>query len=217
LLRPTGRGCSCSASIRIIRPISEAHHERAPSGTRPRALISALLERLPAADLVLRRRIRIGVTGLARAGKTAFLTSLAANLLAAGNGRPVLPALTARLGGRRLRVTTTPAAASALPRFDARRHLDALIADPPRWPARTEAASLPANGCSTCRCCPPGSTTGRPRCCAGWSSRKRPRWRAGSSALPPRCRPGRLRTSSSPRPATTSTPAPCTGCATRWG
>ncbi len=91
---------------------------------------------------MLRRRIRIGVTGLARAGKTAFLTSLAANLLAAGNGRPVLPALTARLGGRRLRVTTTPAAASALPRFDARRHLDALIADPPRWPARTEAASL---------------------------------------------------------------------------
>jgi predicted YcjX-like family ATPase len=28
------------------------------------------------------RRLRIGVTGLARAGKTAFLTSVAANLLA---------------------------------------------------------------------------------------------------------------------------------------
>jgi predicted YcjX-like family ATPase len=50
--------------------------------------------------------------------------------------------LSQRLGGRRLHVATAPAAASNLPRFDIRAHLDALIADPPRWPARTEAVSL---------------------------------------------------------------------------
>ena len=37
-------------------------------------------------DYVLPRTVRVGVTGLARAGKTAFLTSLAANLLAHGAG-----------------------------------------------------------------------------------------------------------------------------------
>ena len=82
------------------------------------------------------------MTGLARSGKTALLTSIAANLLALGAGRPALPALAARLGGRRVRVATAPAAAAGLPRFDVSRHLAALVADPPRWPERTEAASL---------------------------------------------------------------------------
>ena len=40
--------------------------------------------------MLTRRTVRVGVTGLARAGKTAFLTSVAANLLALGAGRPVL-------------------------------------------------------------------------------------------------------------------------------
>ena len=43
----------------------------------------------------VRRTMRVGVTGLARAGKTALLTSIAANLLAAGAGLPALPALAA--------------------------------------------------------------------------------------------------------------------------
>jgi predicted YcjX-like family ATPase len=95
-----------------------------------------------AALLPLRRTVRIGVTGLAKAGKTALLTSLAANLLAAGSGLATLPALAARLGGRRLRVRLAPAGAEALPRFDHAAHLAALAADPPRWPARTDAVSL---------------------------------------------------------------------------
>ena len=89
-----------------------------------------------------RRTIRIGVTGLARAGKTAFLTSVAANLLALGAGRPVLPALTARLKGRAPTITLAPAGASPIPRFDQSAHLAALTRDPPAWPARTDAASL---------------------------------------------------------------------------
>jgi predicted YcjX-like family ATPase len=82
------------------------------------------------------------VTGLARAGKTAFLTSLAANLLAMGAGQQALPALASRLGGRRLSVALAETGASAVPRFDYGAHLDALAAEPAAWPARTGAVSL---------------------------------------------------------------------------
>jgi predicted YcjX-like family ATPase len=92
--------------------------------------------------LQLRSTIRIGITGLARAGKTALLTSLAANLLALSAGRPALPAVSDRLRGRRLLVSIAPAAASGIPRFDVASHVAALAADPPRWPARTTAVSL---------------------------------------------------------------------------
>jgi predicted YcjX-like family ATPase len=82
------------------------------------------------------------VTGLARAGKTAFLTSVAANLLALGTGRPALPKLMARLRGRLPGISVAPAGAAGLPRFDIAEHLAALAQDPPSWPARTDAASL---------------------------------------------------------------------------
>ncbi len=82
------------------------------------------------------------MTGLARAGKTAFLTSLSANLMALGAGRPVLPAVTARLAGRRLGVTLAAAGASGVPRFDYAAHLASLAQDPPAWPVPTSAASL---------------------------------------------------------------------------
>ena len=79
----------------------------------------------PAAALgwLTRRTVRVGVTGLARAGKTAFLTSVAANLLALGAGRPVLPALRRHLGARTVRVAPAPADASPVPRFDAPAHV----------------------------------------------------------------------------------------------
>ena len=67
--------------------------------------------------------LRIGVTGLSRAGKTAFLTSAAANLLAR-------------------RWALAPLGASDVPRFDQARHLARLAADPPDWPERTDAVSL---------------------------------------------------------------------------
>ena len=89
-----------------------------------------------------RQTVRVGVTGLARAGKTALLTSLAANLLAMGAGVPSLPLLATRLAGRRLRATLAPAGAASLPRFGVAAHLAALAADPPRWPERTSAVSL---------------------------------------------------------------------------
>ena len=97
--------------------------------------------RLPL-DVVAGRTVRIGVTGLARAGKTAFLTSVAANLLALGAGRPVLPAVVERLRGRVPRVAVAPGGVSSLPRFDVAGHLASLAQDPPTWPDRTDAASL---------------------------------------------------------------------------
>jgi uncharacterized protein len=96
-----------------------------------------------AADMLqLRTTMRIGITGLARAGKTALITSLAANLLALAAGRPALSAVADRLRGRRLSVSISPAGASDIPRFEVKPHTDALAVDPPRWPARTTAVSL---------------------------------------------------------------------------
>jgi predicted YcjX-like family ATPase len=93
-------------------------------------------------NLINDRPIKVAVTGLSRSGKTVFLTSLIANLLAMGTGRPTMPALRARidLGGKdRLRaIRLVPARASTTPRFDYAEKLAGLAAAQPRWPARTE-------------------------------------------------------------------------------
>jgi hypothetical protein len=88
--------------------------------------------------LIGRERVRLAVTGLSRAGKTVFLTSLVANLLAAGQGARTLPALEAAAGGRLRGARIVPAETQSTPRFDASGHLQALAADPPRWPERTD-------------------------------------------------------------------------------
>jgi predicted YcjX-like family ATPase len=107
--------------------------------------VAVALSAIPslAADMLQLRSIRrIGITGLARAGKTALISSLAANFLAMSAGRPALPAVVDRLRGRRLSVSISPAEASDIPRFEVKPHTDALAADPPCWPARTTAISL---------------------------------------------------------------------------
>jgi predicted YcjX-like family ATPase len=105
----------------------------------PLRLITDTATRTGEAALALagRERVRLAVTGLSRAGKTVFLTSLVANLVAAGAGRRTLPALEATTG--RLRgARTIPPGVEATPRFDAEAHLAALAAHPPEWPARTD-------------------------------------------------------------------------------
>ncbi|WP_431269354.1 YcjX family protein [Dankookia sp. P2] len=89
-------------------------------------------------SLIGQERIRLAVTGLTRAGKTVFLTSLLANLLAAGRGRRTLPMLEEAAGGRLRAVRPVPPGIEGLPRFNVAAHLAALAADPPAWPARTE-------------------------------------------------------------------------------
>lgn len=88
------------------------------------------------------RTVRLAVTGLSRAGKTVFLTSLVANLLAMGRDRRTLPAVQDALergGAGRLRgVRLVPAGAGTTPRFDHAAKLAELAADAPNWPARTD-------------------------------------------------------------------------------
>ena len=86
--------------------------------------------------------VRLAVTGLSRAGKTTFITSTIANLLAAGRGYPTLSALQRALdvdGINRLKsVRIVPPAASAVPFFDYPNKLAQLASDTPAWPFRTD-------------------------------------------------------------------------------
>ena len=81
--------------------------------------------------------LRLGVTGLAGAGKTVFITALVHNLAAGGR----LPFLAAQAEGRLLRAWLEPQPDDALPRFDYEAHCAALAANPPRWPESTRRIS----------------------------------------------------------------------------
>ncbi|MGV8985440.1 MAG: YcjX family protein [Cypionkella sp.] len=79
--------------------------------------------------------IRLGVTGLSRAGKTVFITNLVANLLERGR----MPQLSAR--DRIEAVYLQPQPDMTLPRFAYEDHLAAMTGDNPRWPQSTRAVS----------------------------------------------------------------------------
>ncbi len=81
--------------------------------------------------------IRLGVTGLSRAGKTVFITGLVANLLDRGR----MPQLKAQAEARIDSAYLQPQPDDTLPRFDYEAHLAALTGDNPRWPASTRAVS----------------------------------------------------------------------------
>ena len=81
--------------------------------------------------------IRLGVTGLARSGKTVFITALVHNLLAGGR----LPFFDAAADGRVLRAYLEPQPDDTLPRFEFEQHLADLTGDPPRWPESTRKIS----------------------------------------------------------------------------
>ena len=90
---------------------------------------SGLMRGLGLADPV----IRIGVTGLSRAGKTVFITSLVANLLDRGR----MPALRAAADGTIRAAWLQPQPDDTVPRFDFERHLAALTGPDPHWPEGT--------------------------------------------------------------------------------
>ena len=71
--------------------------------------------------------IRLGVTGLARAGKTVFITSLVANLLDRGR----MPQLLAAAEGRITAAYLQPQPDDTVPRFDYEAHLASLTAKTP--------------------------------------------------------------------------------------
>ena len=79
--------------------------------------------------------LRIGVTGLSRAGKTVFITSLIANLLDRSrmSGLKANPLITAAF--------LQPQPDDTLPRFAYEQHLQALRDTPPHWPESTSSLS----------------------------------------------------------------------------
>ena len=81
--------------------------------------------------------IRLGVTGLSRAGKTVFITSLVANLM----DRARMPGLRAASEGRIRSAFLQPQPDDTVPRFDFEGHLAALTGPDPRWPEGTRAVS----------------------------------------------------------------------------
>ena len=81
--------------------------------------------------------LKLGVTGLARSGKTVFITALVHNLIAGAR----LPFFDAAAQGRIARAYLEPQPDDVVPRFDYEEHLADLTADPPRWPESTRRIS----------------------------------------------------------------------------
>ncbi|PZO66960.1 MAG: hypothetical protein DI498_04180 [Paracoccus denitrificans] len=81
--------------------------------------------------------IRLGVTGLSRAGKTVFITSLVANLLDRGR----MPGLRAQADGSIKAAWLQPAPDDTVPRFDYENYLAAMTGPEPFWPEGTRHVS----------------------------------------------------------------------------
>jgi predicted YcjX-like family ATPase len=88
-------------------------------------------------ETFLEPSLRLGVTGLARAGKTVFITSLVANLM--NRGRMVQ--LSAARDGRIETAYLQPQPDDTVPRFDYVSPLAALTGADPHWPDSTRAVS----------------------------------------------------------------------------
>jgi predicted YcjX-like family ATPase len=80
--------------------------------------------------------VRLGVTGLARAGKTVFITALVHNLIHGGR----LPLFKSYAAGRVSGAALQPQPDDHVPRFDYERHVEALV-DERVWPESTRQIS----------------------------------------------------------------------------
>lgn len=92
-----------------------------------------------AADFALRLvtpSLRIGVTGLSRAGKTVFVTALVHNLVRGGR----LPLFEAAASGRLTGARLEPQPDDSVPRFEFERHVERLV-DERIWPESTRRIS----------------------------------------------------------------------------
>lgn len=81
--------------------------------------------------------IRLGVTGLSRAGKTVFITSLVANLMDRGR----MPQLQAAANGAIQTAFLQPQPDDTIPRFDYESYLSQLTGQNPSWPDGTRQIS----------------------------------------------------------------------------
>ena len=88
-------------------------------------------------DYVSGTGLRLGVTGLSRAGKTVFITSLVQNLIQHTN----LPVLRVHAEGRLTGASLQPQPDDAIPRFALEEHLAALQGELRHWPESTRRIS----------------------------------------------------------------------------
>ena len=85
--------------------------------------------------------VRLAVTGLSRAGKTVFITSLIHNLFSAAHNPHRMPLLRVVGDGRLIGATPEGAGAHILPRFPYQTNIERMTATPPDWPERTDDVS----------------------------------------------------------------------------
>ncbi|MBV2144492.1 YcjX family protein [Falsochrobactrum sp. TDYN1] len=102
-------------------------------GDEAKIAFDTLTER---ASGLLSPSLRLGVTGLSRAGKTVFITALVHNMVHGGR----LPMFEAYKSGRISRSMLEPQPDDAVPRFQYEEHLSALL-DKRIWPDSTRAIS----------------------------------------------------------------------------
>ena len=81
--------------------------------------------------------LRLGVTGLSRAGKTIFITALVHNLLTGGR----LPGFAPMADGRFIGAKLAEYPDASIPRFAYEQHLEALTGKTPHWPESTRRIS----------------------------------------------------------------------------
>jgi uncharacterized protein len=81
--------------------------------------------------------VRLGVTGLARSGKTVFITALVRNLITGGR----LPYFSPMAQGRVVRAYLEPHPDDHVARFAYEEHLAQLVREPPQWPESTSRVS----------------------------------------------------------------------------
>src|SRR6478735_12666974 len=80
--------------------------------------------------------VRLGITGLSRAGKTVFITALVHGLVRGGR----FPVFEAQNEGRIAGARLSPQPDDAVPRFDYENHVHALVTDRV-WPESTRQIS----------------------------------------------------------------------------
>jgi predicted YcjX-like family ATPase len=97
----------------------------------------ALANLADAAAAPFTHTLRLGVTGLSRAGKTIFITALVHALLTGGR----LPGFAALTEGRFIGARLAEYPDASIPRFAYEQHLAALTGPDPRWPESTRRIS----------------------------------------------------------------------------
>ncbi len=97
----------------------------------------ALANLADAAGGTITPTLRLGVTGLSRAGKTIFITALIHNLLIGGR----LPGFGPLAEGRFIGARLAESPDAGVPRFAYEQHLEALTGKSPHWPESTRRIS----------------------------------------------------------------------------